>query len=259
MELTKYSNHRSAAYLNWLRKQTCVISGRKAECAHHIRLGTNGGVSLKPSDYFCIPLRNEYHTTGLFALHVIGEETFIKQFKLNIHSLFVKYLKEYITHKYKILIDLKDKSDEQMIAYLIQILEEKDLAVSPVVKKKASAKAKSEKDLKIKLKGNEFYEKAKILKREKDKELRQNIKATTKREKVSTSLVGNEFYEKAKELKRSKDKELRDKLKENAKKEKSSTKLSLKNNEFYQKSKELKRQRDKELRDKIKQAKKASK
>ncbi len=257
MELSKHNNHRSLGYLSWLRKQPCVVSGRKAECAHHIRLGTNGGVSLKPSDYFCIPLLNEYHTSGLFALHVIGEETFLNQFKLKPSQLFVKYLKGYIEFKFKLLIDLKDKSDNEMIAYLVQILEERDLAVTKVVKKKASAKVKTDKELKEKLKGSEFYEKAKIQKREMDKELRQVIKSSQRKVNTSQSLVGTEFYERAKELKRVKDKELREKLKETSKKTK--IKSSLKENEFYQKSKELKRIRDKEIRDKLKLQKKSLK
>ena len=82
MEFSKHKNHRNPNYLIWLREQPCVASGEKAQCAHHVRLGTNGGSSLKPSDYFCIPLIHEYHTTGLFAIHVVGEDTFLNQSRL---------------------------------------------------------------------------------------------------------------------------------------------------------------------------------
>ena len=124
MELSKHKNHRNLKYLNWLRKQPCVVSGDKAQCAHHIRLGTNGGSSLKPSDYFCIPLLNEYHTTGSYAIHVVGENTFLKQLKLDRNKLFIQFLKQYLVEEFTVYFQLENLSDEVLISHLINLIEE---------------------------------------------------------------------------------------------------------------------------------------
>lgn len=242
MELSKHKNHRNPKYLSWLRKQPCVASGNKAQCAHHIRLGTNGGSSLKPSDYFCIPLLNEFHTTGLFAIHVVGEDTFLKQFKLNRNELFIKYLTQYLIETFDVYIQLEDKKDEELIAYMIKLVEEKGPKFDRPKKKKKP---------KHSLVDDEFYQKAKEAKKTQDRELRLKIKEDVKLEKASSmtkSLKGNEYYEKSKELKRLKDKELRAKIKESAQ----SQKKQIQESEFHKQAKELKRARDKELRAKIK-------
>jgi hypothetical protein len=92
----KLRAHRNPDYLNWLRLNPCVISHEPAEVVHHVRLGTNGGMGLKPSDYFCIPLLNNYHTTGKDAVHMIGEKSFIEKFNLDYEALFIHYLKKYL-------------------------------------------------------------------------------------------------------------------------------------------------------------------
>lgn len=245
MELKRHPNHRNSKYLNWLRKRPCVVSGKKAQCAHHIRLGTNGGTSLKPSDYFCIPLLNEFHTTGPSAIHIIGEETFLKHFKLNKHELFLKYLTEYFFEVFDVHFQLTESSVEIRIEKIIALLETKNL----FVEKKKKPKVKKQSDApKVDLKENEFYQKSKELKRVRDKELRDKLKES-KTPTKSQSLKGNEFYENAKELKRLKDKELRDKLKA----QKVKAKPSKSKNDYYELAKEAKRAQDKELRSKNKE------
>lgn len=260
MKLSKHENHRNADYLKWLRKQPCAASGQKAECAHHIRIGTNGGSSLKPSDYFCIPLTNEHHTTGLFALHVIGEDTFLKEFKLKKKELFVYYLKSYLLEKFEVHVQLKDFEPDVLIAQMIKIIEENGPKIDrPKKKKKKKVESKIPKQS---ITENEFYQKAKEAKKVKDRELRLKIKEAKAQEvkpkvkkKKSNSLVGTEFYERAKEEKRLRDKELRRKMKTYQK----SKRASVTESDYYQKAKELKRIRDKEFRDKLKEQRKANK
>ena len=203
MELSKYKAHRNQKYLSWLREQNCVVSNKKAQCAHHIRLGTNGGTGIKPSDYFCLPLINEYHTTGSLALHMIGEETFLKQFELDPISLFIKYLKDYLASQYDILYSLERTDKKICLAELIEIIESKNVKKP---KKKAVSKPKT-KIPKIKTeKEIEFYEVAKALKRANDKELRDKLKQEIDPKQ-------SEFYKRSKEALKLKQKEYRDKNK----------------------------------------------
>lgn len=242
MQLSKHKNHRNSKYLAWLRTQKCAVSGQGAQCAHHIRLGTNGGTGIKPSDYFCIPLLNEYHVSGPSALHIIGEETFLSNFGLDPKKLFIQYLKDYLAQNLEVYYMLERKSDEEVIKDLIELIEEKMPKLHKAPKKapkktpkKApkNPKSLSKSPTSKSLKGDPYYEKAKELKRERDKELRKKLKedAPSKPKsqpktrpkikakkkvpnKVSTSLKGDPYYERAKELKRQRDKEMRRKLKE---------------------------------------------
>ena len=262
MKLSKHDNHRNPAYLKWLRNQPCAASAGKAQCAHHIRTGTNGGSSLKPSDYFCIPLTNEHHTTGLFAIHVIGEETFFKEFKLKKKKLFVYYLQKYLVEKFEVHVHVKGIEDDILIDQMIKLIEDNGPKFDKTKKRNKKSKKTKATVPKVSITESEFYQKAKEAKKIKDKELRLKIKESetnvTKprvKKKKTKSLVGTEFYEKAKEQKRLRDKELRQKMKTYQK----SKKVSVTESEFYQKAKELKRIRDKEFRDKLKQQRKAKK
>jgi hypothetical protein len=230
-----------------------------AQGAHHIRIGTNGGSSINPSDYFCIPLTNEYHTTGLFAIHVVGEETFLKELKLKKNKLFITFLKQYLLETFNVYVQLEAKSDEALIAYMIEIIEENGPQVDAPKKIKKPKKS---------LKDNEFYQKAKEEKNTQNRELRAKIKKEVGAQKSSpksskkksikkTSATQSEFYQKAKELKKIRDKEFREKIKLDKKKNKArTTSESSVQSEYYQKAKELKRIRDKEFRDKLKRQRK---
>lgn len=63
---------RSEAYLEFIRGRPCVITGRSGVHAHHVKIYGSGGMSLKPSDYLCVPLCHEEHS----ALHQMGEKTY---------------------------------------------------------------------------------------------------------------------------------------------------------------------------------------
>ncbi|CBW25760.1 hypothetical protein BMS_0868 [Halobacteriovorax marinus SJ] len=223
LHLSKYTAHRNQKYLAWLREQSCVVSGKKAQCAHHIRLGTNGGTGLKPSDYFCIPLLNEYHTTGSSALHIIGEETFLAQFKIDSKKIFIYFLRKYLSENYDILYGINNKSDEEVLFDLITIIESKiDRPIKKVKRQKPKEKPATPK---VSITESNYYQVAKKLKNERDKELRKKIKESSTTSSIKKQFKGNEFYEKAKEAKRLKDRELRKRNKELAAKIKKEEKL----------------------------------
>jgi hypothetical protein len=208
LELTKYKNHRDPKYLNWLRQQNCVVSELKAQCAHHVRLKTNGGCSLKPSDYFCIPLTNDSHTTGSNALHIIGEETFIAQHSLDCIELFSFYLKKYLLEQFDFYYMLKHESSLELLANLISIIEVKSTPNIVRSKPISAAKKPALKD--------DYYQKSKKLKNEYDKELRKKLKQHKSLQPQKKS-EDDEFYQIAKELKRNQQKVLRAKAKETMK------------------------------------------
>ncbi len=243
MELAKHSNHRNSKYLAWLRKRPCAVSNNQAQCAHHIRLGTNGGSGLKPSDYFCIPLLNYYHTSGPEALHIIGEGSFFNKFKLNRNSLFITYLKTYLEEEYEIIVHVAGIKEEDSLALLIKLIEERRPKLKEKTLKKSKAKKENTLTPKVSLIDNDFYQKAKESKRAKDKELRQQLKEN-KKASSSPKLKGTEFYEKAKVAKKLQDKELRQQLK-------SIQKPTISNNtnsEYYEKAKQARKAQEKELR-----------
>ena len=225
MELSKHKNHRNNRYLSWLREQKCVVSGEKAQCAHHIRLGTNGGKGLKPSDYFCIPLLNEYHTTGKEALHLIGEDTFLKRFNIEPHLVFTNYLYRFLKEVYDLDKSILALTSLDAIELLIEEIEKKKPASDK--KKKTKKKKSVDSNLpKAKFSDSPYYQKSKELKKQRDKELRDKVKEEKKatsspkpKSKNKTETSVSDFELKAKELKKLRDKELRLKLKEAKKKE----------------------------------------
>lgn len=62
------------AHRAWVRRHHCSVPGcarLPIECAH-VRIGTDGGIALKPSDRFCISLCQSHHAEQ----HHIGEAAF---------------------------------------------------------------------------------------------------------------------------------------------------------------------------------------
>jgi hypothetical protein len=68
----KRKQSRNPAYLAFVRTLPSIVSKRPADVAHHIRLGTGGGMGLKPSDYCTVPLTNDEH----LKLHTQGEAAY---------------------------------------------------------------------------------------------------------------------------------------------------------------------------------------
>ena len=204
MEFSKHKNYRNLTYLNWLREQKCVVSGKPAQCAHHVRLGTNGGAGIKPSDYFCLPLRNEYHTTGPFALHLMGEESFFSQFKINFEKRVFDYLKQFLLDEYGLKYKVSHPSLKDAIWNLVSDIE---------LRRPAEESFRS--DLVVpKLSETDFYLRAKEYKNKKNKELRESLKSQKLSGLNTPSLYSdNEFYQKTRELKKEFDRKNREKNK----------------------------------------------
>lgn len=67
----------SRSHKNFIRSLPCCSCGKppRSEQAH-IRAGTDGGMSLRPSDRYSVPLCNACHLTGPGAQHSVGELAF---------------------------------------------------------------------------------------------------------------------------------------------------------------------------------------
>jgi len=71
-------------YLKHIRSLDCCVSqtpafGWSPIVAHHILMGSHKGLSQKPSDYRCVPLRADLHE----LLHHQGEMVFWKARKMD--------------------------------------------------------------------------------------------------------------------------------------------------------------------------------
>ncbi len=67
---------RDDRYLNAVRAKDCCACGRFGPSqAAHVRIGNGGGIGLKPSDYFTVPLCAWCHSNQ----HSYGEKTFWKR------------------------------------------------------------------------------------------------------------------------------------------------------------------------------------
>jgi hypothetical protein len=73
---------RDVAYRAWIRTLSCAACGsaRNIEAAH---TGRDGGMSIKSSDYSCIPLCSDCHRQAPHAYHRIGRDAFERRHSLN--------------------------------------------------------------------------------------------------------------------------------------------------------------------------------
>ena len=73
------------AHRKWVRGHACSVPGcdnRRIEAAH-VRVGTDGGTGLKPSDRFVIPLCGEHHAHQ----HNISEQRFEQLYRINMADI----------------------------------------------------------------------------------------------------------------------------------------------------------------------------
>jgi hypothetical protein len=72
---TRKGPPRDEAYLAWIREMPCIACGieGRSEAAH---TGSDGGMSMKASDYSCVPLCTECHTQAPDAYHRVGKRAF---------------------------------------------------------------------------------------------------------------------------------------------------------------------------------------
>ncbi len=62
-----------------------------------MRIDGNAGTGMKPSDHFCVPLINLYHT-GVLGIHKVGTKSFLDIYEIDIyrelHRLAGKYIEK---------------------------------------------------------------------------------------------------------------------------------------------------------------------
>lgn len=78
---------RSAGHLKWIRGHECsvrapVCMGFSIEAAH-VRTGTDGGLSVKPSDSWTLPLCRHHHELQ----HRLGEASFEQLFGIDMKAI----------------------------------------------------------------------------------------------------------------------------------------------------------------------------
>jgi len=73
---------RDAAYRAWIREWPCAACGStwNVEAAH---TGRDGGLSMKSSDYSCVPLCSDCHRRAPHAYHRIGRDAFERRHSLS--------------------------------------------------------------------------------------------------------------------------------------------------------------------------------
>lgn len=75
---------RSPAHLRFVRDHACCVCGsyERTEVAH-VRCGTDGGMGMKPGDYWTISLCADHHSEQ----HRIGEQSFETLHKIDMRAL----------------------------------------------------------------------------------------------------------------------------------------------------------------------------
>lgn len=89
---------RSPAHRSWVRGHACCGCGSTTaiECAH-LRDGTGGGISMKPSDLWTISLCKDCHTRQ----HTIGEAAFDREKGIDSKALAREFAKR-SPHRHKL-------------------------------------------------------------------------------------------------------------------------------------------------------------
>jgi hypothetical protein len=94
----KEQGRRCPSHRKWVRGHACCACGSQSaiECAH-VRVGTDGGTGIKPSDRWVISLCRECHSRQ----HQIGEESFEKAWGINLKALAEAFFKG-SPHRFKL-------------------------------------------------------------------------------------------------------------------------------------------------------------
>lgn len=89
---------RSPAHRAWVRGFACSACGStEAIEVAHVRVGTDGGMGIKPSDKWCISLCKSCHAQQ----HQQGEKTFEKAHGIDMKALAMEFFKA-SPHRHKL-------------------------------------------------------------------------------------------------------------------------------------------------------------
>ena len=77
------------AHRAWVRRHRCCVPGclnARIECAH-VRIGTDGGTGIKPSDRWAISLCRDHHREQ----HRIGERAFQRRYQIDLYDMALEF------------------------------------------------------------------------------------------------------------------------------------------------------------------------
>lgn len=102
MGVREETHYRSHTYEQWIRGFDCLVMGKIDPCQGkvqpaHVRTGTDGSASKKPSDWWLIPLCVHHH---IHTQHRIGEPEFERRYGIDMKAE-AKKLWNSSTHKRK--------------------------------------------------------------------------------------------------------------------------------------------------------------
>ena len=89
MNVREPSDRVCLGHIRWIRQHYCSVKGMNGhECkgrieAHHVRMGTDGGMGIKPSDKWAVPLCVTAHK----ALHDQGQITVEARWGVDLKSI----------------------------------------------------------------------------------------------------------------------------------------------------------------------------
>src|SRR5664279_2587355 len=85
---------RDEDYKAWIREMPCIACGinDRSEAAH---TGTDGGMSMKASDYSCVPLCSDCHTQAPGAYHRVGKRAFEQRHGLSFAGVVERMQREW--------------------------------------------------------------------------------------------------------------------------------------------------------------------
>ena len=83
---------KSKPYLDYIRKQSCIICQQSETDAHHVRIKNNAGTGIKPSDFYAVPLCRLHHLES----HHYGRNTFFERHGVDIFEELFKMVSRYL-------------------------------------------------------------------------------------------------------------------------------------------------------------------
>ena len=91
---TRKGPPRDEDYKAWIRMLPCCACGvdGRSEPAH---TGTDGGMSMKASDYSCVPLCSDCHTQAPGAYHRVGKRAFEQRHRISFARIVARLNREW--------------------------------------------------------------------------------------------------------------------------------------------------------------------